>query len=68
MGTPDEGMKDEGGKVERDRGVDLCLSVGGVWYGLEAVRSCAVASAPLANLRFNCCLKVKLWWLGACRG
>ena len=48
LGTPDEGMKEEGDKVEmetRSWSGSLCR---GVWYGLKAVRSCAVASAPEA--------------------
>jgi len=68
MGTPDEGMKDEGGKVERDRGVDLCLSVE---FGTDW-KLCEVVPLRRRLLRIcdsiDCCLKVKLWWLGACRG
>jgi hypothetical protein len=52
LGTPDEGMKEEGVKVEMEErswsGSDLCR---GVWYecsSVGVVRSCAVASASEA--------------------
>jgi hypothetical protein len=69
LGTPDEGMKEEGGKVESWSG-SLCC---GVWYGgsVRVVRSYAVASASASLLgdSCDCCFgEVKLWWLGACRG
>jgi hypothetical protein len=47
LGTPDEGMKEEGGKVESWSG-SVCR---GVWYGwsVGVVRSYAVASASASE-------------------
>jgi hypothetical protein len=49
LGTPDEGMKEEGGKVESWSGVSGSLAHG-VWYGwsVGVVRSYAAASVSAA--------------------